>query len=457
MRKLVNRYAGDDPLVNEALDHLRMNRLLDDAMEHMEQKDQIAIAKQIVGGEKELKAFMRKDNPSQSAEQQIARDYLMKGKLPKNMPPDRILGKDVTDVQLGIDGTFRPDSEVRRHVVLDIDDNGDLAFDRKNVRTEILSPQGIQESFDAWKPNAFNNNAARGQFNTAASEYYGQQALKLLGNTAVSDSNRSHGARQASRRGNTASTVGTDRLVENSVRLRDKDVKQSADFRMMTPEGKQRVLDYQVGTDIKDQKVNLNILKGSNLKNGDISALNDDMKRVAQKLKQQGATPDIDMIFKVLQDEGKLAPTVMDSRSAGTRPGKFMSDAPIMGEVNFDDQHRMEGVLFGMVDKDDLSKPYGMLPKQFRSYYSDEVRQGLGKMYADNTVEGKLFTKTNDGRPGNLYYTDELTKGSTGVFPASVNSQFSEPYSFDTMNKVVQMAQNMRRSSMPSTQSEIPF
>ncbi len=38
MRKLVNRYAGDDPLLNEALDHLRMNRLLDDAMEHMEQK-----------------------------------------------------------------------------------------------------------------------------------------------------------------------------------------------------------------------------------------------------------------------------------------------------------------------------------------------------------------------------------------------------------------------------------
>ena len=110
-----------------------------------------------------------------------------------------------------------------------------------------------------------------------------------------------------------------------------------------------------------------------------------------------------------------------------------------------------------MVDKSDLSKQYGMLPKQFRSYYSDEVRKGLGKMYADDKVEGKLFTKSNDGRPGNLYYTDELREGSTGVFPDSINSQFSEPYSFDTMNKVVQMAQSMQRTPMPVQSTEIPF
>ena len=123
---------------------------------------------------------MTKGNPSKTAEQQIARDLIFKGIEPDYIPPDRIMGKDVTDVQLGVDGPFKPDSEIRRHVTGRLDADGMLNLDRSDTRTEILSPEAVEDTFNKWKQDAVFNKSGQNQdsrfhFNTAAGEYHGQQ------------------------------------------------------------------------------------------------------------------------------------------------------------------------------------------------------------------------------------------------------------------------------------------
>lgn len=427
------RKAGtviDDNFMAE-LKQLSDKQVKDEMFE--EELNQLSIA-EAIHGKRELAAFLDPSNPSRSMEQQIGRDLVMRGQEPEFIPADRILGANLSPRGLGIDGEFKPDSEVRRHIRGDINNDGNLEFDRKNVYTEILSPEQIDKVYEAWKPNAFGGNTGRDDFNNAAGEYYGQQGLKLAGYLAVPDDARSFVARKADA---SISPVGTGRLIENSRTLSGPDIGQSADFRVYdTNQQDVKAVDYQVATIQNDPSLNANVLKNSNLTRADLPQFEREMVRVAQKMQSAGVEPELDLIFSELQKEGILAPTVMRHRDQGTRPGKFMSDAPIMGDVNFDDQHRMAGVMYGLVKPGSHHEKYGMLPEEFRLINSQSLRKHVAGQYAKGEVTVNPFIK--DDRRGNLYFNVPLdnTVRPSGLLTANENRQFSQPYTFGDVSDV---------------------
>jgi hypothetical protein len=432
---VVKRDAGD-VLTPQFMEELRKQGVRQDSYDTMiELSRQSRIAEQI-HGKNELEAFLDPANPSQTTEQQIGRQLVFDGQMPENIPPDRIIGSHVTpNGVLGIDGGFKSDSEVRRHTdAVMLQDALDVL--RSDVRTEVLSPDSIRDVYDKWADNAFRGQTSIGHFNAAAGEYYGQQALKLKGYSAPSDENRSFASKKAADRRNEATTVGSQRLIENSRQLTDKDVSQSADFRVTYPDGSVNAIDYQMGDKLDLPTVNLNVLKGSNITADSLPQVEREMVRVAQQLETYGIKPDMDLIMTQLQKEGILAPTVMTSIEKGTRAGKFMSNAANIGQLNKDDQHRMAGVLYGLSSPGKMSEMYGMLPDEFRYYDSEDVRNYLGSQYAKGGDNLRAFTKNRTGMPGNLYYNVDTAGQPGGLLNESTNLQFSEPYTFGDVSNV---------------------
>ena len=423
-RKFAGEIYEDEQFMAE-LKQLAMEQ--DAAEEAAELARQYKILEDI-HGVSETKAFLDPNNPSQTVEQQIGRDLLFKGQEPAFIPADRILGADVSPRGLGIDGGFKPDSEVRRHAEGIIGE--DLDVFRTPVYTEILSPKGIQESMSTWmQNNPRKNQRTRAQFNNSASEYYGQQALKLRGYNPVPDDLRSantiaHGKNQYGNSRPQDSPYGTDRLIENSSQLSARDIGESADFRAIAPDGQVVVLDNQVGI-LDDGSVNLNLLKNSNITRENLPEFERQLRAIAKELP---AGTDLDTIMGEMINRGYLSPLKTETTKQNTRAGKFLSDGEIMGQMNYRDQHRMQGVLYPLMENNTRSDMYGMLPKEFRFYKSDNVRKHIGdKLQNDKPID--LFTK-GTSQSGNLYMSAPISQAGSGFLTENLNRQFGEGYTF---------------------------
>ncbi len=435
MRKLVNRYAGDDPLVNEALDYLRESRLVDDAMAHMENKRQLNTLQDIHGA-KELSAYLDPSNQSKTVEQKIARDLLYKGQLPQRLPADSVEAAFSSSNQSGVDGSFQPDSEIRRHVTGGLNSQGDLMIDRSDVRTEVLSPESIDRLFNKWKQDSVFGKSGQRQdsrfhFNTAAGEYYGQQMLKAQGFKPVTDANRSQETKRADSYGK-PSAMGTDRLIENSAGVTSPDTAYSSDYRAIANDGRTVALDYQTGElNRRDPHANLNIFKNINWENDrQKRAFENNLKAVAQDLASQNKTHGLDEIMSVMRDKAMLPEYLsigyLDPKSGpGTRAGKFLSNAPVMGQQNKNPQHRMEGIMYGLSDNRHRHSEYGMMPQELVYLEANSVRQQLGHHLAHDRIVGNI-----SGMYDNKVNWNVPLRSLKTVMDHNYKGQLSTPYTF---------------------------
>ena len=287
-------------------------------------------------------------------------------------PYREVTGADVQG--RGIDGPFKKDSTIRLHTEYGKTNDPVLlpsaeqyGIRETGLRTEYLSPQGEQELFDRFAKEMRADPFKRGQdtpesFNRAVQEYYGQQALKLAGNKPVADRDRSYNVRKdAGKHKNT--TLSTDRLIETNASMLGGDVGRPAgDYRYMTPEGQLKVGDYQ-GADYTDPRrpmdatIRLQLIKGSKMSPEQRTRFAGNIREAASQV------ADIDDALKIMQQRGQLPELVMpeikqnkrryfrdgtEDKRLGMRAGKMMSDAPFMGQLNKNDQHRYEHVLYGL-------------------------------------------------------------------------------------------------------------
>ncbi len=285
---------------------------------------------------------------SMTAEQQVARGLLFDGVMPDVLPADRYRVQDLADrSQLGIAGPFQQDSTVRQSttgglVERNTEDGPEmfLEVNHRPVMTEYLSPAGEDRLYAAWSQlvDPYQRNA--GQFNAAVGEYYGQQMLKSLGYSAVSDADRSVRSRRASDR---ATTEGTDRLIENSRGLLDEEIDRSGDYRYYDPQGELRVGDYQTG-EVRDT-IRLNLLKALTPEVG--QAFKENYNRgVRQVLETNDRPTPLNVIDELVQD-GTLPLVKQGSEGRGIRAGKGLSGQPYFEEQNPLRQFRYDDVLYG--------------------------------------------------------------------------------------------------------------
>jgi len=328
---------------------------------------------------------------------------------------------------LGIDGQFKPDSDVRIHTqygdtndtLLD-DDVKQFGIRETGVQTEYLSPSAEDNLYKEWRKREIQgaadkgwkkpteDNLSRENFNRFAGEYYGQQALKLAGNTAPSDSQRSYGIQRAGR-SHPSSTLGTDRIVENSRALTAPEIKNSADYRYVTPQGELTTGDFQVQTYGPGQAplstdVRLQLIKGGNWA-GEDRPNRQGASRIAQKLENvsEGIT-DIDQAFARLGQSEQIPPLVRgnikqryDSKGQyGIRGGKLTSNAPYLGQQNFDDQHQYDNVLYAVQAAQRLNDAGGSVPQGYYNVNADTARQHAAQLAQQGQLGGVLHMG-NDG------------------------------------------------------------
>lgn len=281
------------------------------------------------------------DGTSRTAEQQVARRLLFDGVMPDVLPADRYAVEDLTDrTQLGIAGPFQSDSTVRQSTTGGLNAAGDLVIQHRPVITEYLSPQGEDRLYAAWSQLVppYQRNAS--QFNAAVGEYYGQQMLKSMGYSPVSDTDRSVRSQRASDR---ATTEGTDRLIENSRGLLDEEIDRSGDYRYYDPQGNLRVGDYQTG-EVRDT-VRLNLLKA--LTEGDARAFKQNYNRGVRAVLATNDRPTpLNVIDELVQD-GTLPPVKQGSEGRGIRAGKALSGQRYFQQQNPLRQFRYDDVLYG--------------------------------------------------------------------------------------------------------------
>ena len=248
------------------------------------------------------------DGTSRTAEQQVARGLLFEGKMPSVLPADTYRVEDLRGPvrdELGIAGPYQGDSTIRQSTVGGLNDKGVLKVERQPVRTEYLSSGTEEKLFDAWKQ--LNGSTSRSTFNAAVGEYYGQQALKAIGNTPVDDLDRSTMVRKGQRNDYSGSrpqyglrlnprdsTAGTDRLIENSVGILSPEIDRSGDYRYVSPEGYLTVGDYQMGDKVgtganKRDTVRPNVLK--DLTQEDAGTFKDKFSRGVEILQEKGVNP----------------------------------------------------------------------------------------------------------------------------------------------------------------------
>ena len=378
------RMAGDE-MPQEVIDII--DELQEEAKEELRQEALV----QAMHPEVSLEGLI--NGTSRTAEQQVARSLLFDGVMPDVLPADRYAVADLADrTQLGVAGPFQADSTVLQSTTGGIDPEGNLAVQHHPVRTEMLSPAGEDRLFAAWSQLVPPHQRTAMQFNAAVGEYYGQQMLKAIGNTPVSDRDRSKRSRQASDR---ATTEGTDRLIENSRGLLDEEIDRSGDYRYYDPQGNLRVGDYQTG-EVRDT-IRLNLLK----------ALTPD---VAQDFKQNYrrgveqvlATNDrptpLNVIDELIQD-GTLPPVKRGTAGVGIRAGKALSGQPYFADQNPLRQFRYDDVLFGHTSKDRRGKRGGYIPEDVILVDASKANDVMGLKIPNVMTHGMGRDRGADAAP----------------------------------------------------------
>lgn len=337
---------------------------------------------------------------SRTAEQQVARGLLFDGVMPDVLPADRYAVADLADrTQRGVAGPFQPDSAVLQGTTGGLDADGVLDVVHTANRTEALSPEGEERLFQAWRQ--LNRGGTRQNFNEAVGEYTGQQILKAIGNKAVLDHDRSIASMNAPAG---ISTMGTDRLVENSRGLLDRTIENSGDFRYVDPQGYITVGDYQTGN--PEDTLRLNLLKAVTLADRS-QAINfqDNWKAAGKSLMRKGMNPTPDNIVTEMRMTGTLPEYLKlgtEPGRPGVRAGKILSGNPQTSRRNRDngeygEQYQYNEVLYGHTDPVIRKGPKGYIPQDVILVDTAGV----------NKVMGDKFKQ----RPSAPYLTRAETRG----------------------------------------------
>lgn len=333
------------------------------------------------------------DGTSRTAEQQVARNILFNGTMPSVLPADRYAVADLTDkTQLGIAGPFQLDSTVRQSTTGGLNSAGELEIKHHPVMTEYLSPAGEDRLYAAWSKLMPSGKATTAGFNAAGAEYYGQQMLKSLGYSPVSDADRSVRSRKAS---DSATTEGTDRLIENSRGLLDEEIDRSADYRYYDPQGNLRVGDYQTG-EVRDT-LRFNLLKALT---PDVAQ---DFKQnynrgVRQVLETNDRPTPLNVIDELIQD-GTLPPVKQGSEGRGIRAGKGLSGQPYFERQNPLRQFRYDDVLYGHSTPARRDSRGGYIPEDVILVDAAKANDVMGLVIPSVMVHGKGRDRGADAAP----------------------------------------------------------
>ena len=345
------------------------------------------------------------DGTSRTAEQQVARGLLFNGTMPAVLPADRYAVADLTDrTQLGIAGPFQSDSTVRQSttgglVERNTEDGPEkfLEVDHRPILTEYLTPKTEAKLYDTWRRlNPQENKFARRNFNALGGEYYGQQILKAMGASPVTDSQRSKAVRSGQRGRQAAylagsdrvspadSTLGTDRLVENSVGLLQPDIDLSGDYRYLTTGGEVKVGDYQTGlTELRGRPVDtvrLNLIKSMDgATPSEVRDFKQNYAAAAGALKQQGINPTPDAVIAAMADV-TLPPIKQGSYGDGIRGGKALSALDTFAQQNPVHQFRYDTVLYGLQSPGVRDNPRGMVPEEVIFLDNRKANDAIGKL-----------------------------------------------------------------------------
>ena len=333
------------------------------------------------------------DGTSRTAEQQVARGLLFDGTMPDVLPADKYAVADLTDrTQLGIAGPFQSDSTVRQSTTGGLNSAGELEIQHRPVMTEYLSPQGEDKLYAAWSQLVPQYQRNAGQFNAAVGEYYGQQMLKSLGYSPVSDTDRSVRSRRASDR---ATTEGTDRLIENSRGLLDEEIDRSGDYRYYDPQGNMRVGDYQTG-EVRDT-VRLNLLKA--LTESDASAFKQNYNRGVRAVLATNDRPTPLKVIDELVQDGTLPPVKQGSEGRGIRAGKGLSGQPYFEEQNPLRQFRYDDVLYGHSTPARRDSRGGYIPEDVILVDAAKANDVMGLVIPSVMTHGGRYEKGADAAP----------------------------------------------------------
>lgn len=369
-----------------------------------EQLKQKAIVQQM-RPEVDVEALIRGD--SRTAEQQVARALLFDGVVPTSLPADNYRVQDLADKsQLGIAGPFQSDSRVRQSttggMVERMTEDGPEKFlevERRPILTEYLTPETEAKLYSSWRQlNPHENEYARRNFNALGGEYYGQQILKAMGASPVSDSQRSAAVLDRLRtnpanpyeRGDRIpleaeySTQGTDRLIENSVGLLSPEIDRGGDFRYLSNSGEVTVGDYQTGlTEMRGRPVDtvrLNLVKSmKGATREEVRNFSQNYASTARMLQDNGIAATPDAVIGAMADV-TLPPTKRGSYGEGIRGGKMLSGLNTFGRYNEEDQFRYDTVLYGMQAPGVRDRPRGMVPEEVIFLDNRKANEGLEKM-----------------------------------------------------------------------------
>ena len=329
-------------------------------------------------------------------------------------PYNTALGAEVQG--LGIDGAFKPDSTVRLHTqyantgdTVLLPEVAGYGIQPLGIATEYLSPATEAALLQA-------SGKAPAAFNRVLGEYYGQQALKLAGNTPVPDAERSTNVVNSPNHPN--STLGTDRLIETQRSVMGQDVGPAAgDYRYLDNDGYLHVGDYQVATHKpgnRDIPIKLQLAKESSLSPANTRRFAGELQKAAQGRKS------IDTALGLLLDAGVLPQLVQRSykfdgtppKSGYTRAGKVTSDGNRMGALNVPietgGQHRYDNILFGIKGQKALGQIGGGVPDAYYQVDTQAARNFLAAVANEGGLT-KGPSAINIGADGSIYTNTPLS------------------------------------------------
>ena len=379
-----SRMAGE--VIPEGLDQLladvqssnrdeNFENLLENALQYTEQ--------QAARPEVDIDALIA--GTSKTAEQQIAKDLILKGMMPSAIPADLYRAQDlVNKSELGIAGPYQSDSLIKQSVIGGLDSDGELSLQHLPVRTEFLSSNTEEQLFNEWKKQQRPEQATRLNFNADVGEYYGQQALRLAGAKPVLDRDRSEKVVRGVRKDPgrrpeplppEQSTKGTDRLIENSVGILSPDIDFSGDYRYMM-DGDVKVGDYQTG-EVRDT-IRLNVLKAVQGDGEDARTLKRNWAMTERKLAAQGIKPTPDRVIGNMVDQGLLPPIKRGKDGIGIRAGKSMSAHPLFKHQNNESQFRYDDILFGHTTPAKRHQARGYIPEELVLVDNAKALQAVG-------------------------------------------------------------------------------
>jgi len=382
----------------EIFDEGKLDALLSEIREEGEEELRQKAIVQQMRPEVDVEALIRGD--SRTTEQQVARSLLFDGVMPEVLPANSYRVQDLADrTQLGIAGPFQADSTVRQStqggLVERMTEDGPEKFlevDNRPVMTEYPSSAGEDRLYAAWSRLMPPGKATTAGFNAAAAEYYGQQMLKSMGYSAVSDADRSVRSRRASDR---ATTEGTDRLIENSRGLLDEEIDRSGDYRYYDPQGNLRVGDYQTG-EVRET-IRLNLLKA--LTPEVAQTFKGEYNRgVRQVLETNDRPTPLNVIDELVQD-GTLPPVKQGSEGRGIRAGKGLSGQPYFEEQNPLRQFRYDDVLYGHSTPARRESRGGYIPEDVILVDAAKANDAMGLVIPSVMTHGGMKEKGADAAP----------------------------------------------------------